>query len=266
MNQAEILEKRFYILLKSTPLMILEECLKHSQGGEMPDICRYIQLKLLKIRSEKITPEEVILLNKLSKKYSDFNVEYLNDFYNKFQKIPSLDEVNQELKEISFEMKEIVKKAHEKNPQKGYAGFLEYIKALNLNITDFREYKYNQTNHKELAECYHTFRAKEFILNDSIKIKLQPGALVHILVGHIEKYSIPRKGKMIWFSKANNWRELLELLGNVILFLSDDLILHYTEYNHGYDNKKILFDGCFYGIHLNKRKEIKTFYELKSEC
>ena len=266
MNQVEIIEKRFYTLLKSTPLMIIEECLKHSQNGEMPDICRYIQLKLLKIRGEKITPEEVLLLNKLYRKYSDFNVEYINDYYNKCQKIPSLDEVNQELKEISFEIKEIVKKAHEKNPQKGYAGFLEYLKALNLNINDFRDYTYNQTNHKELAECYHEFRTKEFILNDRVKIKLKPGALVHILVGHIEKYSIPRKGKMIWFSKANNWRELLELIGNIILFLSDDLISHFTNNNDGYDNKKILFDDCSYGIHLNKKQEIKTFYEVKNEC
>lgn len=266
MNQAEILEKRFYTLLKSTPLTILEECLKHSQNGKMPDICKYIQLNLLKIRGEKITTEEVLLLDKLSKKYSDFNVEYLNDYYNKGQRIPSLDEVNQELKEISFEIKEIVKKAHEKNPQKGYAGFLEYVKALNLNINNFRKYKYDQTNHKELAECYHTFRTKEFILNDSIKIKLKPGALVHILVGHIEKYSIPRKGKMFWFSKANNWRELLELIGNALLFLSDDLISHYTNFNHGYDNKKFPFDGSFYGIHLNKKREIKTFYEVKNKC
>ena len=177
-------------------------------------------------------------------------------------RIPGLNEIREDLNIVYDNLIEAVRARHHKEPKEGHDGLLELAKAAKNNLNEDRGIKFNRANNRELFDCLEKYKGDAIRLTEKITIILKTGVFVHILIGHVEKHLIPRKGKLVQFSKVDHWITLHHLIISVIYILMDDLIRHYTYYQAGYDNTNVEFEGCTYGIHINKHGEIKTFYQI----
>ena len=117
-----------------------------------------------------------------------------------------------------------VKKAYNLNNGKDYSAFLEFIKAHINNLDFIKEDKshrkiqgYNSQKKKELYELIETFKCRTYPLNKVI-IKLTPRYLMHIAVGHIKHYKIPRKGKQIQFIHIQDWKLLVAVIDRLLIY------------------------------------------------
>lgn len=256
-------ENKLYELLKTSPSLFMNQCIEKSRNGEASELCTYVQLKMLNDTGRLLSKIEKEVFNNLSVKYNHIDTSQILFEYERSKKIPDLNDVWQGLKDVLKDIRLSVRIAHEKNPNEGYSGFLSFLNELWKNINGSKSFKYDADSFRELSECYFSFKTKHYRLNESITIKLKPGILLHILVGHIKKYHIPRKGAGEMFSKVENWKELLVLFDSIILYLSNELITHYSFNKKEFDNSCFNFENCLYGIHIDKQGAIKTFYERK---
>ncbi|MDD7913810.1 hypothetical protein [Polaribacter ponticola] len=259
-NQVEKEENLRY-LLETDPMKFLKECTIYIEKNDPQYICKYVQLSILEKRKSPLENVEKLFLKLNHNKYKDLNIDILDSINKQNQPINNISDIKNELKSISLNVVKTIQKID--NP-----GLLELAKSLSKNIREDRNlrYKYNFKNNQELLNCIETFQTEVYSLSEQICIKLKPKYFIHILLGHIEKYEIHRKGEMVKFSNINDWNELLLLIKKVILFLKDEIIYHYNNYDKNYDNKSFNYNGIFYGIHLNQKGDIKTFYERKNKC
>lgn len=260
-------ERKLNELLKISPSIFMNKSIEIiGKGEDGSEFCTYVQLKMVNDIGRPLSDIERTILSNFSQKYGDIDTRLLLSEYEKSKRLPDLDDVWQGLKEVLKDIRLSVRKAHEKFPEDGYSGFLGFLNELWKNVNGYKGFKYDASSFKELSDCYFLFKTKKYELNDKIEIKLKPGILLHILVGHVRKYHIPRKGAAVMFSKVDNWKGLLVLLDNVINNLSEELIKHYSSDKKEYDNRCFKFDNSLYGIHIDKQGAIKTFYERKHEC
>ncbi|MCG8763527.1 hypothetical protein G1K46_12450 [Tenacibaculum finnmarkense] len=255
-------------LLKTNPVEFLNECLAKSENGKMSEICQYVQLTILDKRGELLTEQEKRFLSNLNEKYSDIEIGHLEDINNKNKPFSNINDAKTELKDISQNIVDSVKVSHQKSRNERDEAFLEFVTAFATNIRTDRKlrYKYNFKNNQELFNCFDNYETQTYKLSDDLIIKLKPRPFIHILLGHVEKYIIHRKGEMVRFTQVNDWKELLTLINEIVHYIKDQLIEHYKDNNEKYDNKCFTYNGKIYGIHLDKNAEIKTLYERKNVC
>ncbi len=262
-------ENKLKEMMEISPSIFLNKCIEKLRNEEEgSEFCKYVQLKMLKEIGRPLDEIEKISFDILSAKFGNIDVKLLLSEYDRYKKITDSDDVWKELKEVLKDVRTSARVAHEKNPNDGYSGFLGFLNELWKNINGPKNFKYNADSFKELSDYYFKFKTERFALNENIDIILKPGILLHILVGHVKKYHIPRKGAGVMFSNIENPRELLDLLNKVIYSLSDELLEHFTKYEQDqeYNNSCIEFNGYFYGIHIDKKRGIKTFYEKSTKC
>jgi hypothetical protein len=268
MNSESQKKEHLKELLAINPIGFINECLAESKNGLMPEICQYVQLKILNERGEFLTEEEKEILNIIHPKYNDLKIDHLEEINQRIKTFANIDDVKIELRKNAIEIRDEIKSSLQNSGNKNHAAFLEFVTALATNIrTDKKlRYKYNFKNNQELFDCFQNYKTRNFKLSEDVTIKLKPGPFIHILLGHIEKYQMHRKGYMVRFSQINNWEELLILITDLITFLKDELIQHFSISNQKYDNNCFTYQKKLYGIHLDKKGEIKTLYERKNEC
>jgi hypothetical protein len=253
-------------LLKISPSLFLNVCINKFKNGDVSEFCTYVQLKLINDNNGLFEEVSKNVFAELREKFNHIDTSLLQKEYERSKNITNSTNLKQDLKKLIIDIRNSVRNAHEKNPDDGYSGYLGFLNELVKNVNNSKGFKYDASSFSELSECYFTYKTKYYQLNENIKVKLKPGNLLHILVGHIKKYHIPRSGAAIMFSKANDWKELLLLLDKIIYFLSDELIEHFSENEVEYDNDCFEFEDFLYGIHIDRSMAIKTFYERKYKC
>ncbi len=264
-NDFPIDEKKLIDMIQDNPLEFMTICLNKSEtSGKFNPVCKYVQLSVLVDKGEKLNDNEIELLEELKKKYGEINVSHFNAINNTVNRVPSVANAKEELKLISQSIKESIQLAHEKEPNNGHAALLEYSKSIAKNIKEDRGLKYCYENSRDMYECIQSFKGKKYKLSESIYITLKPKAFIHILVGHMENYLIPRKGRMVKFSNIKDWKELLKLIDRIIGSLSSELTKYFNSNKSGFNKTNYEFENRTYGIHLSRNGEIKTFYEVEN--
>ncbi len=161
-------------------------------------------------------------------------------------------------------LRELSIKAHNPNGEKDYSGIIELTTSL-LNNLGFSKNDRKNKGMKytpKLIEGIDSFKEKKYSLTNDITIKLSPKSFVHILIGHVENYSIPRKGRLIQFTNINHWEDLLLFIDALIVHLQKDLIMHYSNSRLEYNNINVKIGTRRYGIHISKSGNIKTIYQM----
>lgn len=262
----EEIEGKFIEMFGNNPLEFMTMCLKYSdENGHLPSFCKYVQLILNFRINNDLSDLEQVEKQMFEEKYGEIDVECLLSY--QLSK-PTAESLYEEIKGNSTQIYNNVRIAHEKNPLAGHAGFLEYCKSIKNNVIfakgDIKNKgaKFNLEIRRELSDCIRGFNGKDYRLTENIIIKLKAGGLVHILVGHVKPFLVPRKGELIQFTFIKSFEELIFLIDRIILQLEEELIAHFSKGNSKFSKVGFQFEGLKYGIHISIKKEIKTFYEI----
>lgn len=140
-------EHRLSELVKISPSLFFKECIAYSQKtGETLEICKYVQLSLLKNKGEIISESEELLFEYLSEKFRGVDTNPIQREYERKINIQDKKDIKQELKEIVTDVKDSVRNAHEKYPQRGYSGFLGFVNEVSRNIHEYLQYFNKRVN------------------------------------------------------------------------------------------------------------------------
>lgn len=259
------IEEQRYIFQALTPKEFMDVCIYQKEKyGQSMCVCSFIGIRLLQENGEALTPKHTAYIERLTPYFGDLDISQYKRLYSSEKDFrPKIV-----LKDINSELLEKIKHVHNPNIGIDHSGFIEFIKAQNINL-DFSEknvrnrISYNKGKLKEIFDCFDNFNRKLYRISDDVEITLGTNQFIHILVGHVESYKIPRKGKLVQFKNIRHWKELLLLINKVIDFIKDDLISHFSNCNLEYNNRSIKIDGNQYGIHIGKRKNIKTLYPIE---
>ncbi|GAB3417360.1 hypothetical protein GCM10027516_11080 [Niabella aquatica] len=236
-------------------------------NSQLP-ICLYVKILIKEDQKKTLSPIEIRYKQRLVGLFGSLNIERYREFY-----LPPNEkgfiEVKNILKESYTEIRAGAIKAHNPDKGKNYSAFLEFLKALKYNV-DFsfddpknKAPKYNEEKDRELFELVKNFHGTTYRLNEEITIRLTPKEFIHIVIGHLDGYQIPRKGKIVTFEFLHHWENLLAFIKIIIDdIIKDDLIVHYNNTDSEYSNRNIKICDKQYGIHIGRRKNIKTFYQI----
>jgi hypothetical protein len=254
-----------------SPKEFMSFCLDMEKRGHHFSICWYVKIYLAEKTGQSLTPKQIAIKEKCKNAYANIDWSPYQQIIDKGEignQIQTEEELKLVLKDSFLGIMDGVKKVHNQNNGKDYSAFLELLEAHVDNLNFIKEDKphrklksYNSQKTKELLDLIETFKGCIYPL-DKITIKLTPECLMHIALGHIESYKIPRKGKMVQFTYIENWKVLAALIEYVIWLLKEDLNAHYNKSLQDYNNTNIQILTQTYGIHINKKGCIKTFYEI----
>jgi hypothetical protein len=225
--------------------------------GHMHPLCYYKRILMRKSFNIPLKDKEIHDLKKLTIKYGKTDITYL---------IP-LSEMPDEL--VNRGIIEIQKNVYDgiSDSAKDISpAFSEYLALLRSNLEfSFNNSDnlagYNRSVSHYLNDIDHLFKEWSFIINENLTIRLTPSGLIHILAGHTGLLKIPRKGLLVDFNDIDHWIDVLSLLNKVIQFIKNE-IRESFEKNKRYDNRRIFFQGKYYGLHIQKNKVISTFYPV----
>ena len=178
-------ENKLHQLLTVSPSIFMNQCILKFDKGEKSDFCTYVQLKVLKDSGKTLNTLEEEMLSSLFTKYGEIDTSKLMDEYDRSKKKITVYNATQYLDDILKDIRLSVRKAHEKNPQDGYAGYLGFLNEIWDNRNNKRSITYNAENVKELSQYFFESKTRIYELDEKISIKLKPGVLLHILVGHL---------------------------------------------------------------------------------
>jgi hypothetical protein len=241
-------------------------CYLHSELFNTPhEICMYRAMLVRLEMGEHLKKDEKAWLEQKRAKYSSLEaLDWAN--YTKYSnELRDAKDVKRHLEEASNDLIAGISSSTQELP-----GLIEYIKSLRNNLTfsasntDLRP-KYDADAMQELFHCLDNFKSDSNIwITEEICITLTQRVFIHILSGHIEKHFIPRKGLAAKFEE-HHWIGLYNMIVKIVHHLHDELIVHFSFPGCGsYDNREIIFEGKAYGIHIDDRGYIKTFYPVTS--
>lgn len=232
-------------------------------------ICSYLRILIKEDQGKILSSKEIAYRQKFNEQFGNLDIELYKQFYaaeqnNDFNSVDVL-------KDIYSELLDETKKVHDPNTGKNYSALIELLKASKHNIdfsigdTENKAPRSNSEEIEELFEIVNEFHGRTYLLTNDVAIKLTSKEFMHIAIGHIERYQIPRKGKMMAFDFINHWEHLLSFIEIIILdFLKQDLIDHFSNGTCEYNNTNIKIGDKHYGIHIGKGMNIKTFYQIAS--
>jgi hypothetical protein len=271
MNYSMTAQQQLELFNSLSPKEFISFCLAMEAKGYHFSICWYVKICLREKIGQSLTPKEIAIKEKCKNVYANIDWSPYRKIINNAEietQVQTEEELKLNLKDSLLGIMDGIKNVHDQRNGEDYSAFLELIRT-HVNNLDFikkdkphRKIKrYNSQKRKELFELIDTFKGCTYPL-DNMTIKLTPECLMHISLGHIEGYKIPRKGKQIQFTYIQDWKILVELIGYVILLLKEDLNVHYNNTLEEYNNTTIQILNQRYCIHISKKGYIKTFYEI----
>ena len=253
------------------PKEFISFCIDMEERGYQFSICWYVKVCLKEKTGELLSQKEIAIKEKCKNAYADIDWSPYQGIIKEKMGIDSFqttEDLKLVLKDSYSGIKNGIKRYHNPDNSKDHSAFLELIEAHINNLDFIKEDKphrkikrYNSHKNRELYELIETFECREYQLG-AIAIKLTPKCLMHISLGHIESYKIPRKGKLIQFTHIKDWKFLIKVIDYVINLLKEELNVHYNNPKKGYDKMGITIADKKYGIHIDKNGYIKTFYQV----
>ncbi len=253
----------------SSPLEFLRVCTYMDDKNLPLEICWYVRIYLKEKNNVPLFPEEKATKEKLAKLIGNLDISIFDKALGDRQKTITLKHLIDDLKSGYSGVIDGAKLAHNPSEGKDYSGIMELANTYRTNLDFSKNDRIGKAPHtnaftrKEIFEMVDDFKGRSFKLK-SITIKLKPKQLVHIVLGHVSRYQVPRKGLMVPFDDIRDWRGLIIVIELVITQLQEDIETHYEQKYQEYNNKHIDLFGKSYGIHIGSNGDIKTFYQLAS--
>ena len=249
-------------LLKVDSQSFFEVCIFISDlTGELPAFGKYVSISHNFPKGIQIPESLLNEFEELKLKYGHIDIHTFNSY--KDIDIPYFEN---SLKE-SFQG--LINTMEQQKDKEDFEGIIAYSKSI-INNIDFRRkkesgyingVKYEFERQKELFKWFDEFKKRVYCLSDQLVIELNPNDFFHILIGHVDGFIVPRKGKAIQFSSISSPSELVEFIDEIVDFLKPELIIHYDSSDENFDRKNFNYKSAVYGIHI-KRKRIITLYPV----